>query len=66
MELWQIFQHNPTTGKADFQSQFDANKLTDQQIFDFVQETIRRNPLPEGYAWLFCNEKSKFFIPGIN
>jgi len=33
-----------------------------KEMQEWVRETTKEHPLPEGAKWLMCNEKSKHFV----
>lgn len=62
--LYQIHHQNKKDrSKTEFLAQSDIEN--EEQYKKFVRETQEKFPLPEGFDWLFCNEKSEYFIKTV-
>lgn len=59
--LWQLHHQNRRNLKEhEMVAQSDLKSIEDRN--KFIEDTKRNHPLPEGYQWLMCNEKSEHFI----
>ena len=58
--------HQHKNGKVDFPDSFCSQRDMDCGDYDamrnWMKETQKNYPLPEGMMWMFCTEESKHFI----
>lgn len=66
---YQIHHQSKKDGSTEFIAQSDdivENEEAQKKLREWCLDVGSRNPLPEGYQWLFCNEKSKHFLCTFN
>ena len=59
-KIIQIHHQSKKDGSSAMVAQKEINSQDEMRAF--AKETALSHPLPEGSQWLFCGEKSKYFI----
>lgn len=59
--LYQLHHQNKANrGKTEFCSQKEIQNITDFE--EWLTDVQQSFPIPKGFDWLCCNEKSEYFM----
>jgi len=58
--LWQLHHQNRVTGESNVVAQ--KEDVQGKDVGSWVDEMQKTNPVPDGHAWMICNEESEYFM----